>query len=137
VNAFPTYNGHSYSFFAGDDWKVNRRLTLNLGLRYDFQASPVERRGKESNFNPYIPNPTNPALLGAMQYAQVDYGDTTVLPDRKNFGPRVGFRMGSQREGYHRPARRIRNPLHADVGRQLPAKRERLFEYDELRRARK
>jgi len=91
VNAFPTYVGHSYSFFAGDDWKVNRRLTLNLGLRYDFQAPPVERRGEESNFNPYVQNPANPKLMGALQYARVDYGDTTVLPDRKNFGPRIGF----------------------------------------------
>jgi hypothetical protein len=91
VNAFPTYVGHSYSFFAGDDWKLNRRLTLNLGLRYDFQSPPEERRGQESNFNPFVTNPTNSKLIGAMQYARVDYGDTTVLPDRKNFGPRVGF----------------------------------------------
>jgi hypothetical protein len=91
VNAFPTYVGHSYSFFTGDDWRVNHKLTLNLGLRYDFQAPPVERRGRESNFNPYVQNPTNPALKGSYQYARVDYGDTIVRPDRKNFGPRIGF----------------------------------------------
>jgi hypothetical protein len=91
VNAFPTDVGHSYSFFFGDDWKVTRRLTLNLGLRYDFQSPPVERRGMSSNFNPLKPNPTNPNLMGRFEYARVDFGDTVVQPDRTNFGPRIGF----------------------------------------------
>jgi len=91
VNAFPTYVGHSYSFFAGDDWKVTRRLTLNLGLRYDFQSPPVERRGLSSNFDPFKVNPTNPNLMGTFEYARVNYGETVVQPERTNFGPRVGF----------------------------------------------
>jgi len=88
---FPTYVGHSYSFFAGDDWKLNRRLTLNLGLRYDFQSPTVERGCHTSNFNPFVTDSANPNLLGALQYACVDYGKTVAQNDRTNLGPRVGF----------------------------------------------
>ena len=35
--------GYSTTFFIQDDWKVTRKLTLNLGLRHDFQTQPVER----------------------------------------------------------------------------------------------
>jgi len=88
---FPTYIGHSYSFFTGDDWKVNRRLTLNLGFRYDFQSPTVERGCHTSNFNPFVPDPTNPSLLGSLQYACVNYGKTVAQNDRTNFAPRIGF----------------------------------------------
>ncbi|MGD0124016.1 MAG: TonB-dependent receptor [Terriglobia bacterium] len=88
---FPTYVGHSYSFFAGDDWKVTRRLTLNLGLRYDFQSPPVERGCHTTDFNPSVTNPDNSSLLGSFQYACVDYGKTVVQNDRTNFAPRIGF----------------------------------------------
>jgi hypothetical protein len=91
VYNFPTYVGHSYSFFAGDDWKVSHRLTLNLGLRYDFQSPAVERRCDSSNFNPFVPNPNDNNLLGAVQYACVNYGHTVVQNDRTNFAPRIGF----------------------------------------------
>ena len=91
VMSSATNVGHVYSGFAGDDWKVSRRLSLNLGLRYDFQAPPTERRGQSSNFNPLAPNPQNKNLQGRFEFARIDYGDTIVRPDRNNFGPRVGF----------------------------------------------
>jgi hypothetical protein len=80
----------SYSAFFQDDWKATRRLTLNLGLRYDYQSWPVDRYNGISNFNPYAVNPqTN--LLGRMEYAGIDFGRSARNPDRRNWGPRLGF----------------------------------------------
>ncbi|MCU0245264.1 MAG: TonB-dependent receptor [Bryobacter sp.] len=80
----------SYSLFFQDDWKVTRRFTVNLGLRWDYQQPPFERNGGTSNFNPFLTNPeTN--LPGRMTYARIDYGNTFLEPIYTNFGPRVGF----------------------------------------------
>ena len=38
--------------FVEDDWKVTPKLTLNLGLRYDFGTPPYEGKNELANFNP-------------------------------------------------------------------------------------
>jgi hypothetical protein len=78
------------SYFVQDDWRVNRRLTVNLGIRYDYQQPPFERNGGTSNFNPYLVDPVS-GLLGATQYARVNYGKTFLHSDYNDFGPRIGF----------------------------------------------
>lgn len=83
-------HGYSTSFYFQDDWKISRRLTFNLGMRYDYQPWPVERHNGASNFNPYAVNPEN-GLLGRMEYAGIDYGRAVLKPDRNNFAPRVGM----------------------------------------------
>lgn len=80
----------SYSLFFQDDWKATRRLTINLGLRWDYQEPPFERNGGQSNFNPFGVNP-NTGLPGRMEYARIDYGNTFLEPSYNNFGPRVGM----------------------------------------------
>ncbi len=67
--------------FAQDDWKVTPKLTLNLGLRYEYLTNPAEIAGKQSNFN---------LNTGALVLASGD-NDAQVNTDKNNFGPRAGF----------------------------------------------
>ena len=59
VGAFSGYfqtRSWENGFFGQDDWRVNRRLTLNLGLRYDILSWPSEAHNHQSNFNPATGN---------------------------------------------------------------------------------
>jgi hypothetical protein len=86
-----TQRNHQYSFFLQDDWKVARRLTLNLGLRYDYQQPPYEVNNGLSNFDP---NGIDPAtgLKGIVVFAgRNGLPRSFRQPDRNDFAPRVGF----------------------------------------------
>jgi len=76
---------HMYSFFVQDDYKVNPKLTLNLGLRYDFATPALEGRNRMANFNP--------AGAGSLVFGQDGSiaNRALVNPDRNNFAPRVGL----------------------------------------------
>jgi hypothetical protein len=64
-----------YAFFAQDEWKVNPRLSLTLGLRYEYEQLP----------SPQLPYPATDNSPGVN-------GSTSVFPSNKtNIGPRVGF----------------------------------------------
>lgn len=103
----PAYRAKYYSFFFQDDWKINRRLTLNLGLRWDYESPVAERYnqmttgfafGQPSPIAAQVagrPGIENCAacrtLTGGLTFAG-NSGDSrfAFAPDRNNFQPRIG-----------------------------------------------
>ncbi len=85
---------YMYSFFVQDDWKVTPRLTLNLGMRWDYQPQGTEKYDRLTNFNPKITDPLY-GLPGAIEFAgsgpggngkRMFYGNT-----HNDWGPRIGI----------------------------------------------
>ena len=85
------YWSYSASGFVQDDWKITSRLTLNMGLRYDFQQERYEHHDGFSNFNPDLSSPIS-GLKGITQYANTGGVGRSFVPNSYGaFGPRVGF----------------------------------------------
>jgi len=77
-------------YFAQDDWRVTNRLTLNLGIRYDYYSWPYEVNNQQSNWAPNNPNdPTNGMLVTPGSAGAV--GRSLISNNKNNWAPRLGF----------------------------------------------
>lgn len=72
-----------YGVFAQDNWKVTPHLSLELGLRYDYQTLPAPLASLTSAVGSFTPYP----------------GITNHPSDKNNFGPRIGFSWDVYGEG--------------------------------------
>lgn len=89
---YPFWQNWYFSPFFQDDWKVSRRLSLNLGLRWDFNQAPMEKYNRANRgFDPTIANPAAPGLKGGLLFAGVN-GQPRIFGnnDFNNFQPRIG-----------------------------------------------
>lgn len=115
-----TFRFRDYSGYIADDWKVSRKLSLNLGLRYELFMWPTEKDGRIGNFDftnfetcftqsggnnavcdspspgflvPANVRPTGLANVDAAIDATAKAGNNHTLKgqDTNNFAPRVGF----------------------------------------------
>jgi hypothetical protein len=114
---------HEYAGYLQDNWRVNSRLTLNLGMRYDYFPPLHDKVGLLQGFDfkngaivndatldqLYAANRTTPAIVNTFTAVgakfettdQAGLSSTIVNPYHKDFGPRVGFALKSF--GHGRP----------------------------------
>jgi hypothetical protein len=90
IPAFTTWNGGYHAAYVNDDFKVSSRLTVTLGLRFDYQVAFSERYNRFSSFDMTAPNPGAGNRPGAIVFASPS-NPTFDRPPKDAWGPRVGF----------------------------------------------
>jgi outer membrane receptor protein involved in Fe transport len=94
-------NYFNFAAFAQDDWHIVPRLTLNLGLRYDWQQAPTDNKHMQTNFTPGVQSHAfNASVIGTNQQlaplGMLFPGDPGVpkggvFTPLNHISPRLGF----------------------------------------------
>ena len=74
---------HSYNFFINDSYRVRPRLTVNAGLRYEYNSPPVDAEDRATIYDVVTRNLVPVGTNGVPR--------SGFEPDKNNFAPRVGF----------------------------------------------
>jgi hypothetical protein len=81
------YNNRMHFMYGQDDWRVNNRLTLNIGLRYELATPPFETNNELSNFNPGT-SPTGGLVVASNGSI---FNRALIHRNDLNFAPRLGL----------------------------------------------
>ncbi len=115
----PFHNAKTFSsgYYFQDDWKITPKLTLNLGLRYEFNLPPIENTDKMASFDPT----TNTIKVagGREAFINPQNGQLELRPragigrrlwetDKNNFAPRIGIA--------YRPFNDVKTVIRAGFG---------------------
>lgn len=84
----PNFRASHVMPWVQDDWKVTRKLTLNLGLRYEWMGRPYANRDRLSNY--LITGPGEGRIITPADRPS-DLGRGLQHNDNNNFAPRFGF----------------------------------------------
>jgi hypothetical protein len=95
----PDYHRNTFSFYGQDDIRVNDRLTLNLGLRYEMFRPVTEGHNQQGTFDfatgtMIVPKGVNAQMtptIGTYLPIQAIGPKGLTNPDYKDFAPRIGF----------------------------------------------
>jgi len=96
VVSSPRLGKHSFALYVQDSWKVNRKLTLEYGLRYDYQTYLKDKDGRIPSFSPTTGNPAAGGLPGAMIFEGSGAGRCNcdfASVYAGALGPRVGLAL--------------------------------------------
>ena len=88
------YRVRESGIFVQDTWRIRPNFTLNLGLRWDYNAVPYEVNGQMSTLvdqDPSGPQPTNGFEFKLVGKNSANPDISLWRPDRNNFAPRFGF----------------------------------------------
>ena len=95
----PPHDGHldTYGLFLQDDWRVNKKFVLNMGIRYDYYPSVQIHATSSAPAQIYNLNP--PTSLQKMDFGSPRDPNDVYDPDWNNFGPRLGFAWTVDKKG--------------------------------------
>ncbi|NOT59501.1 MAG: TonB-dependent receptor [Acidobacteria bacterium] len=89
-NVKPALSQKYSALYTQNDWRPTQKLTLNLGLRWDFQAPPTDRFNRASSVDLNGKNPFG--TRGEVIFPGTNRpGGYLWQPEYDNFGPRLGF----------------------------------------------
>lgn len=110
------------AWYFQDDWRITSKLTLNLGIRYDYDTPRTERFNRTNYFDPTVASPLGNGAKGGLVFVGVNGMDRhQYIWDLNNLAPRLGlaYQMNRKtvlRAGYGNVYGQSQQAAHGTIG---------------------